>query len=120
MVGLLETIEVKKKAVELSEKLLRDNQARLEAGVLNSTEVRTTETQLMRNRQSLLSSRLDALRIEDQVRAALNLKNLPVGLFPSDKPKTQFAVPGKRFRVVGKNLCERLANWFDAGLFGAK
>ena len=47
----------------------------------------------MRNRQSLLSSRLDALRIEDQVRAALNLKNLPVGLFPSDKPKTQSAVP---------------------------
>ena len=47
----------------------------------------------MRNRYSLLSSRLDALRIEDQVRAALNLKNLPVGLFPSDKPKTQFAVP---------------------------
>jgi len=93
LVGLLETIEVKKKAVELSEKLLRDNQARLEAGVLNSTEVRTTETQLMRNRHSLLSSRLDALRIEDQVRAALNLKNLPVGLFPSDKPKTQFAVP---------------------------
>jgi len=94
LVGLLETIEVKKKAVELSEKLLRDNQARLETGVLNSTEVRTTETQLMRNRQSLLSSRLDALRIEDQVRAALNLKNLPVGLFPSDKPKTQSAVPG--------------------------
>ena len=93
LVGLLETIEVKKKAVELSEKLLRDNQARLETGVLNSTEVRTTETQLMRNRQSLLSSRLDALRIEDQVRAALNLKNLPVGLFPSDKPKTQFAFP---------------------------
>ena len=93
LVGLLETIEVKKKAVELSEKLLRDNQARLETGVLNSTAVRTTETQLMRNRQSLLSSRLDALRIEDQVRAALNLKNLPVGLFPSDKPKTQFAFP---------------------------
>ncbi len=92
LVGLLETIEVKKKAVELSEKLLRDNQARLEAGVLNSTEVRITETQLMRNRHSLLSSRLDALRIEDQVRAALNLKDLPVGIFPSDKPKTQFAV----------------------------
>ena len=93
LVGLLETIEVKKKAVELSEKLLRDNQARLETGVLNSTEVRITETQLMRNRHSLFSSRLDALRIEDQVRAALNLTNLPVGLLPSDKPKTQFAVP---------------------------
>ena len=81
LVGNLETIEAKKKAVDLSEKLLRDNQARLEAGLLNSTEVRVTETQLMRNRQNLLSSRLDALRIEDQVRAALNLSSLPVGLY---------------------------------------
>ena len=92
LVGNLETIEVKKKAVDLSEKLLRDNQARLEAGLLNSTEVRVTETQLMRNRQNLLSSRLDALRIEDQVRAALNLKSLPVGLYPADRPATQSAL----------------------------
>ena len=92
LVGILETVEVKKKAVDLSEKLLRDNQARLEAGILSSTEVRVTETQLMRNRQSLLSSRLDALRIEDQVRAALNLRNLPVGLYPLDRPATQAAV----------------------------
>ena len=93
LVGNLETIEVKKKAVDLSEKLLRDNQARLEAGLLNSTEVRVTETQLMRNRQNLLSSSLDALRIEDQVRAALNLKSLPVGLYPADRPATQSALP---------------------------
>ncbi len=86
LVGILETVEVKKKAVDISEKLLRENQARLEAGLLSSTEVRITETQLMRNRQSLLSSRLDALRIEDQVRAALNLKNLSVGLYPIDRP----------------------------------
>ena len=92
LVGILETVEVKKKAVDLSEKLLRDNQARLEAGLLSSTEVRVSETQMMRNRQSLLSSRLDALRIEDQVRAALNLKNLPVGLYPVDRPATQAAV----------------------------
>jgi len=92
LVGILETVEVKKKAVNLSEKLLRDNQARLETGLLSSTEVRVTETQLMRNRQSLLSSRLDALRIEDQVRAALNLKNLPVGLYPVDRPATNAAV----------------------------
>ena len=92
LVGILETVEVKKKAVDLSEKLLRENQARLEAGLLSSTEVRITETQLMRNRQSLLSSRLDGLRIEDQVRAALNLRNLPVGLYPVDKPATQAVV----------------------------
>jgi len=93
LVGNLETTEVKKKAVDLSEKLLRDNQARLKAGLLNSIEVRITETQLMRNHQNLLSSRLDALRIEDQVRAALNLKSLPVGLYPVDRPANQSAIP---------------------------
>ena len=89
LAGVLKTVEVKKKALELSEKLLRDNQARHEAGMLSETEVRVTETQLMRDRQSLLSSRLDALRIEDQVRAALNLGELPVGLYPVDQPASQ-------------------------------
>ncbi|MBS1254464.1 MAG: hypothetical protein MAG581_00259 [Deltaproteobacteria bacterium] len=93
LVGLMETVEVKKKAVALSEKLTRDNHARLEAGLLNATEVRVSETQLMKDRQSLLSTQLDATRIEDQVRAALNLKNLPVGLYPADKPSTESAVP---------------------------
>ncbi len=86
LVGILETVEVKKKAVKLSEKLLRDNKARFKAGLLNATEVKVIENQLMRDRHSLLSASLDALRIEDQVRAALNIKNLPVGLYPVDRP----------------------------------
>jgi outer membrane protein len=92
LVGILETVQVKKKAVELSEKLTRDNHARLEAGLLNSTEVRVSETQLMRDRQSLLSSRLDVKSVEDQVRSALNLKYLPVGLYPLDRPSGEFNV----------------------------
>lgn len=93
LVGILETVEVKKKAVALSEKLTRDNHARLEAGLLNATEVRVSETQLMRDRQSLLSSRLDVKRVEDQVRSVLNLKYLPVGLYPVDRPSGEFTVP---------------------------
>ena len=92
LVGILETVQVKKKAVALSEKLTRDNHARLEAGLLNATEVRVSETQLMRDRQSLLSSRLDVKSVEDQVRSLLNLKYLPVGLYPLDRPSGEFNV----------------------------
>jgi len=93
LVGILETVEVKKKAVALSEKLTRDNHARQEAGLLNATEVRVSETQLMRDRQSLLSSRLDVKSVEDQVRSVLNLKYLPVGLYPVDRPSSEVTVP---------------------------
>ncbi len=92
LVGIMETVEVKKRAVALSEKLTRDNHARLEAGLLNATEVRVSETQLMRDRQSLLSSRLDVKNVEDQVRSVLNLKYLPVGLYPLDRPSREFFV----------------------------
>ena len=93
LVGILETVQVKKKAVALSEKLTRDNHARLEAGLLNATEVRVSETQLMRDRQSLLSSRLDVKSVEDQVRSVLNLQYLPVGLYPVDRPSGEFTFP---------------------------
>ena len=93
LVGILETVQVKKKAVALSEKLTRDNHARLEAGLLNATEVRISETQLMRDRQSLFSSRLDAKSVEDQVISVLNLKYLPMGLYPIDRPSGAFNVP---------------------------
>jgi outer membrane protein TolC len=86
LVGILETVEVRKQAVSLSEKLLRDNQARLEAGMLSTMDVQETEIQLLRDRQSLLSARIDALKVEDQVRAILSLNELPVGLYPEDSP----------------------------------
>ncbi|MBG55500.1 MAG: hypothetical protein CL935_00005, partial [Deltaproteobacteria bacterium] len=106
LVGILETVEVKKKAVALSEKLTRDNHARLEAGLLNATEVRVSETQLMRDRQSLLSSRLDVKSVEDQVRSILNLKYLPVGLYPLDRPSGEFIFPDEinsLFEKIYKN-----------------
>jgi len=92
LVGILETVEVKKKAVKLSEKLLKDTRARFKVGLINAIEVKASENQLMRNRHSLLSANLDAIRIEDQVRAALNIKNLPVGLYPVDRPDNKIKI----------------------------
>ena len=71
---------------------MKDNKARFKAGLINSIEVNVTENQLMLNRHSLLSAKLDASRIEDQVRAALNIKNLPVGLYPIDRPANQASI----------------------------
>jgi outer membrane protein TolC len=89
MVAVLENIEVQKSSVELSEQLLRDNQARLEVGTLSRTDVLVSETQLSRDRQALFAARLDALRIEDQLRAALDLSELEIGFYPQNRPSVR-------------------------------
>ena len=107
MVGIYESIEVQKKSVTLSKQLLSDNEARSRAGLLRATEVMAAETQLLRDRQILDSLKYDALRVEDQVRAALNLPELPVGLFPSDKPRERLEdLPDKKEllkKIIGKD-----------------
>ena len=87
MVGLQESLKVSNEAVGLSGQLLADNKARLQAGVLAPSEVQVTETQLARERQSLLEVKLAIQRVEDQVRAALNLEDLPYGFIPQDVPR---------------------------------
>ncbi len=86
LVGLVETNEVQKQAVTLSERLLRDNKARLNAGILKPIDVSQAETQLLRDQQALRATENSRLGVEDQVRAALNLPELPVGLLPEDRP----------------------------------
>ncbi len=93
MVAVLENIEIQKSSVELSEQLLQDNQARLQVGTLNRTDVLVAETQLSRDRQALFSARLDALRIEDQLRAVLNLGGLELGFYPSNRPELRDFFP---------------------------
>ena len=93
MVAVQENIEVQKSSVELSEQLLQDNQARLQVGTLNRTDVLVAETQLSRDRQALFSARLDALRIEDQLRAVLNLGGLELGFYPSNRPELRDFFP---------------------------
>ncbi|MCZ6556944.1 MAG: TolC family protein [SAR324 cluster bacterium] len=93
LVDILERIMVEQESVKLSERLLNDNRARLRAGVIAPADVKVSETQLARNRQTVLQFQLGALRIEDQLRAALNLEAIEFGYRPIDQPtvrKTRF------------------------------
>jgi outer membrane protein TolC len=86
LVGALEEVRVQEEAVKLSEQLLEDNRARLEAGVLSPFDVQVTETQLARERESLLTARSAVARIEDLVRALLNLEIIDFEIRPQDAP----------------------------------
>jgi outer membrane protein TolC len=86
LAGIRERIRVEAEAVKLSEQLLRDNRARLEAGVLSPADVKVSESQLAQDRKNLLTSRVAMQRIEDLVRAALNLEALEYGLKPVESP----------------------------------
>ncbi len=98
LVGAIETVRVRQEAVKLSEQLLADNRVRLQAGVLSPADVQATESQLAQDRQNLLTARLQVLAIEDQVRAALNLEGLEVGLFPKDTPTLR----AEKFELTGQ------------------
>jgi outer membrane protein TolC len=98
LVGAIETVRVRQEAVKLSEQLLTDNRVRLQAGVLSPADVQATEAQLAQDKQNLLNARLQVLAIEDQVRAALNLGDLDVGLLPKDMPTLR----AERFEVSGQ------------------
>lgn len=102
LVDIIEQVTVQQEAVRLSERLLRDNRARLRAGVISPADVKVSETQLARDRQILLQFQLEALRVEDQLRAALNLENLQMGYRPADRP----AVRETRFDY--KTLAEKM------------
>ena len=53
LVDILERIMVEQESVKLSERLLNDNRARLRAGVISPADVKVSETQLARNRQTV-------------------------------------------------------------------
>jgi len=89
LVGIVEGIRVQKEEVMLSEKLVKENQLRHKIGLLTAVDVRVSEVQLARERQTLQKLRVDALQVEDQVRAALNLEHIKTGLYPVDTPKVQ-------------------------------
>jgi outer membrane protein TolC len=86
LVGQLEIVAVSEEAVRLSERLLRDNRVRLQAGTLSPADVLASDAQLARDRQSLLQARLLALNLEDQLRQAIGLDQFDFGFKPSDPP----------------------------------
>ena len=87
LVGALENVKVQTDAVRLSERLLRENRLRLQAGVLSPFDVQVTETQLAREREQLLVAKAEVLRIEDLARAILHLETLDIALRPLDTPR---------------------------------
>lgn len=86
LAGAQESVRVQRDAVALSEQLLKDNQARLEAGVLSPFDVQSSRTQLARERETLLATRAEVLRVEDVARAVLNLESIDVGFEPKEQP----------------------------------
>ncbi len=86
LVGQIETVGVNEEAVRLDERLLGDNRIRLQAGTIASADVLASETQLARDRQSLLQARLQALNLEDQLRQSIGLEAFDFGFKPTDMP----------------------------------
>lgn len=106
LVDVLEQVQVEEESVRLSERLLGDNRARLRAGVISPADVKVSETQLARERQILLQFQLEGLRIEDQLRAALNLETLELGYRPVDQPavrETEFDYKALAERMYRQN-----------------
>jgi outer membrane protein len=86
LAGQLLNIAVIERSVELDQQLLHDNEVRLRAGTMVPSDVQATETQLAIDRRNLIQARLQALTLEDQLRAALGLDPLGYGFKPVDPP----------------------------------
>ncbi len=89
LMASLENLKVKEEAVRLSRRLLEENRQRLEAGVLSPFDVQVTEAQLAKERELLLAAKSDVLRIEDLVRAILNLEQVDIAMRPLDRPRVR-------------------------------
>lgn len=89
LMASLENLKVKEEAVRLSRRLLNENRQRLEAGVLSPFDVQVTEAQLAKEREQLLGAKSDVLRIEDLVRAILNLEQVDIAMRPLDRPRVR-------------------------------
>jgi len=89
LVAAIENRRVQEDAVKLSQQLLKDNQQRLQAGVLSPFDVQVTETQLARDQQSLVAARAEVLRIEDLARAILDLQAIDFQVRPMDRPEVR-------------------------------
>jgi len=79
LVGVEKTIETLKAGVQLAERFFEDNKTRLRLGVLDQVEVKQSEAQVALIRQSLLREEVLKKQIEDQLKAALDLNDIPYG-----------------------------------------
>lgn len=87
LAGLWKTREVLKNAIVLARQLVEENRIRMEAGVITIVDLKQSEIQLLRTQQQLLEIDNQIHSIEDQVKVALNLEDLPHGILPGDIPQ---------------------------------
>lgn len=79
LVGVQENIKTLESSIKLAEQFLADTKTRQKMGVLDVIEVKQSESRLAAVRQSRLQEVFKKSQIEDQIRAALNLSDIPYG-----------------------------------------
>ncbi|MCP4749586.1 MAG: TolC family protein [Proteobacteria bacterium] len=83
--GVHQNIQTLEASIRLAEQFLQDTKTRQKLGLLDPIEVKQSESQLFLVRQNLLQEVVRKNQIEDQIRAALNLEDLPYGYIPTEK-----------------------------------
>ena len=95
MFGAQQTLAVAETATQLAAQLLEDNTERLEAGVLEPSELQATETQLAAEEANRLGAELDVVRVSDQLRVLVGFTGLPesVRFEAVDEPQVRQKLP---------------------------
>ncbi|MBU2645693.1 TolC family protein [bacterium] len=94
LVGVQENIQTLDSSIELAEQFLQDSRTRYKMGVLDIIEVKQSESRLAAVKQSKLQEVFKRSQIEDQIRAALNLSDLPYGYKATEKMTIRKNIPG--------------------------
>lgn len=85
LVWVEKNIQALEASVILAEQFVKDTKTRQQLGVLDSIEVKQSESQLARVRQNLQQEIVLKKQIEDQIRAVLNLEDLPYSYRPVER-----------------------------------
>jgi outer membrane protein len=107
-----EDVEVKKKSVELAEKLFNDNKRQVEIGTLAPIEVTRAEAQLASTRADLIASQTLALQDETLLKQLIlrnvmdpKLSEIPV--VPTETPSSNVVVPATSLEDAVKEASEK-------------
>jgi len=93
LVGVQQNIQTLESSIKLAEQFLVDTQTRHRMGVLDIIEVKQSESRLAAVKQSKLLEVFKKSQIEDQIRAALNLSDLPYGYKATEKMRIRHSIP---------------------------
>jgi outer membrane protein TolC len=85
LVGVENNILTLQASENLSLQFVADTKVRMELGVLDPIEVKQGESQLLLVQQNLLTENFQKKQIEDQIKVALNLEDIPYGYRATEK-----------------------------------